>query len=229
MATVRRSAHARTRYRCARGSGDWDRRQRGERSRSCKEQAPHRTRCPVLAPSSGETEMGRLWTDVRDDRSCRLYSPPAVRFAYSLNREGDRPRQHLFDYEEHSRPRHTQTAIFLRAAQSMKWRAGRALGASSMKSISLNTNRPLPKLWSASVSFTLSAVKIRGSPPEHGSPRDKPKQSRLLASLDDWMDPLSAIAQVRFGSGYPLCTLAMACPHSPRRQWTSLYRSIRAE
>jgi len=50
---------------------------------------------PVLAPGNGKTKIGRLWTYVRDDRPCGETTPPAVWFAYSSDRRGEHPRQHL--------------------------------------------------------------------------------------------------------------------------------------
>jgi len=53
------------------------------------------TPVPVLAPGNGATKTARLWTYVRDDRPAGDASPPAVWFAYSPDRKGDHPQQHL--------------------------------------------------------------------------------------------------------------------------------------
>jgi transposase len=53
------------------------------------------TPIPVLAPGNGKTKTGRLWTYVRDDRPADDQSAPAVWFAYSADRKGEHPRQHL--------------------------------------------------------------------------------------------------------------------------------------
>jgi transposase len=53
------------------------------------------TPIPVLAPGMGKTRTARLWTYVRDDRPAGLDTPPAVWFAYSPDRKGEHPRQHL--------------------------------------------------------------------------------------------------------------------------------------
>ena len=50
---------------------------------------------PVLAPGLGKTKTGRLWTYVRDDRPAGDATPPAVWFAYSPDRKGEHPREHL--------------------------------------------------------------------------------------------------------------------------------------
>jgi transposase len=53
------------------------------------------TPVPVLAPGNGKTKTGRLWTYVRDDRPAGDNTPAAVWFAYSPDRKGEHPRQHL--------------------------------------------------------------------------------------------------------------------------------------
>jgi transposase len=56
------------------------------------------TPVPVLAPGNGKTKTGRLWTYVRDDRPSGDKTPPAVWFAYSPDRKGENPQQHLKSY-----------------------------------------------------------------------------------------------------------------------------------
>jgi len=56
------------------------------------------TPVPVLAPGNGKTKTGRLWTYVRDDRPAGDETPPAVWFAYSEDRKGEHPHQHLQDF-----------------------------------------------------------------------------------------------------------------------------------
>jgi transposase len=53
------------------------------------------TPVPVLAPGQGKTKTGRLWTYVRDDRPAGETVAPAVWFAYSPDRKGEHPAQHL--------------------------------------------------------------------------------------------------------------------------------------
>jgi transposase len=57
------------------------------------------TPVPVLAPGNGRTKIGRLWTYVRDDRPSGDTIAPAVWFAYSPDRRGENPRQHLKRYK----------------------------------------------------------------------------------------------------------------------------------
>ena len=53
------------------------------------------TPMPVLAPGTGKTKTGRLWTYVRDERPAGEKTAPAVWFAYSEDRKGEHPRAHL--------------------------------------------------------------------------------------------------------------------------------------
>jgi transposase len=56
------------------------------------------TPVPVLAPGTGKTKTGRLWSYVRDDRPAGSTDPPAVLFCYSPDRKSEHPRAHLKDY-----------------------------------------------------------------------------------------------------------------------------------
>jgi transposase len=53
------------------------------------------TPVPVLAPGTGKTKTGRLWTYVRDDRPAGSNDAPAVWFVYSPDRKGEHPQRHL--------------------------------------------------------------------------------------------------------------------------------------
>src|ERR1041385_2651388 len=53
------------------------------------------TPVPVLAPGLGKTKTGRLWTFVRGDRPAGDQTAPAVWFAYSPDRKGEHPKEHL--------------------------------------------------------------------------------------------------------------------------------------
>ncbi|WP_232629101.1 IS66 family transposase [Methylobacterium sp. Leaf118] len=53
------------------------------------------TPIPVLAPGSGKTRTGRLWTYVRDERPHGGTRPPAAVFYASADRRGERPLAHL--------------------------------------------------------------------------------------------------------------------------------------
>ena len=53
------------------------------------------TPVPVLAPGTGKTKSGRLWTYVRDERPFGGGGEPAVLFRYSPDRKGEHPLAHL--------------------------------------------------------------------------------------------------------------------------------------
>ena len=50
---------------------------------------------PVLAPGTGKTKTGRLWTYVRDERPAAGQTAPAVWYAFSPDRKGEHPQHHL--------------------------------------------------------------------------------------------------------------------------------------
>ena len=52
----------------------------------------------VLAPGTGKTKKGYLWTYVRDGRAWGARDPPAVWYQYSPSREGRHPQRHLKNY-----------------------------------------------------------------------------------------------------------------------------------
>jgi transposase len=56
------------------------------------------TPVPVLAPGTGKTKTGRLWTYVRDERPFAGARPPAALFFYSPDRKGEHPQRHLKDF-----------------------------------------------------------------------------------------------------------------------------------
>ena len=57
------------------------------------------TPVPVLAPGTGKTKTGRLWTYVRDERPFAGSRPPAALFFYSPDRKGEHPKAHLQDFQ----------------------------------------------------------------------------------------------------------------------------------
>jgi transposase len=56
------------------------------------------TPVPVLAPGTGKTKTGRLWTYVRDERPFASSRPPAALFFYSPDRKGEHPKAHLQNF-----------------------------------------------------------------------------------------------------------------------------------
>jgi transposase len=56
------------------------------------------TPVPVLAPGTGKTKTGRLWTYVRDERPFAGSRPAAALFFYSPDRKGEHPQAHLKEF-----------------------------------------------------------------------------------------------------------------------------------
>lgn len=56
------------------------------------------TPVPVLQPGRTTTKQGRLWAYARDDRAAASETPPAVWFAYTPDRKGKHPSEHLRDF-----------------------------------------------------------------------------------------------------------------------------------
>src|SRR5205814_8587875 len=56
------------------------------------------TPVPVLAPGTGKTKTGRLWTYVRDERPFAGSRPAAAPLFYSPDRTGERPQAHLKEF-----------------------------------------------------------------------------------------------------------------------------------
>ena len=93
------------------------------------------TPVPVLAPGMGKTKTARLWTYVRDDRPAGWDMPPAVWFAYTEDRKGEHPKQHLSSLRAFCRPMAMPAFItYMRAAGLSKRHVGRTFGASSTTS-----------------------------------------------------------------------------------------------
>jgi transposase len=65
----------------------------------CRKLHADDTPVPVLAPGTGKTKTGRLWTYVRDDRPAGDTAAPAVWFAYSPDRKGEHPERHLRKFQ----------------------------------------------------------------------------------------------------------------------------------
>ena len=57
------------------------------------------TPVPVLAPGRGKTTTGRLWAYVRDERPAGCASAPALWMAYSPDRKGQHPQDHLCGFK----------------------------------------------------------------------------------------------------------------------------------
>jgi len=124
------------------------------------------TPMPVLAPGSGKTKTGRLWTYVRDDRPAGEDTAPAVWFAYSEDRKGEHPRQHLKNFKGGLQADAYAGFHHLYGDGAfMKSRAGRMHAASSTRSMSSTHHPQQPRLWPGSALSTRLKMRCAASPP----------------------------------------------------------------
>ena len=146
------------------------------------------TPMPVLAPGTGKTKTGRLWTYVRDERTAGEKTAPAVWFAYSEDRKGEHPRAHLKNFKGACRPMPTRAFItFTMAARSTKWRAGRTPGANSTRFMRRIRRRSPPRRSIASAHCMAS----KKDSWQALDPRREVRQSRARPLLDDlrvWLE-----------------------------------------
>jgi transposase len=130
------------------------------------------TPMPVLAPGSGKTKTGRLWTYVRDDRPAGEVIGPAVWFAYSQDRKGEHPRQHLKNFkgglqaDAYAGFHHLygDGAIYEVAC----WAHARRKFASSTRSMLSIHHRQPPRLWPGSALSMRSKARCAASRPISG-------------------------------------------------------------
>ena len=52
----------------------------------------------LLAPGTGKTATGRVWTYVRDERPWKGEAPPAAWYRFSADRKAEHPKAHLADF-----------------------------------------------------------------------------------------------------------------------------------
>ena len=149
------------------------------------------TPLPVLEPGKGTTKTGRLWVYVRDDRASASADAPAVWFAYTPDRRGEHPQQHLANFTGV-----LQADAF--AGYAELYRSGRVREAACMaharrKIHDLHAVRP-----SAITQEALERIgalyrieeQIRGKPPDE---RRRVRQAQAVPLLEDmkrWFESL---------------------------------------
>jgi transposase len=142
----------------------------------------------VLAPGRGKTKTGRLWVYVRDDRPAAGTAAPAVWFAYSENRRGERPQQHLAHY-------HGILQADAYGGYQAIYDTGRVVEAACWaharrKFYELEQARPSPVTAEALRrigELYAIEVKIRGKPPSE-RPRSRQDQAQpLLDAMQAWL------------------------------------------
>jgi hypothetical protein len=168
----------------------------------------------VLAPGTGRTQTGRLWTYVRDDRPAGNDTPPAVWFSFSPDRRGEHPRTHL--------------SCFRGILQADGYAGFHHLygdGRIQEAACWAHVRRKFYDLHVAHASPIASEAieriaalygieqEIRGRPPGERCEVRRARARPLIEQLQAWMErKLSTLSRkVRGGGGDSLCALALAC------------------
>jgi transposase len=147
------------------------------------------TPLPVLAPGTGKTATGRLWTYVRDARPAGSDTAPAVWFAYSPDRKGVHPRQHLAAF----------TGVLQADAYAgfgALYETGRITHAACWAhvrrrfyEIAQAQDSPLAQeaLTRIGALYAIETA-LRGQPPEQRCAVRQARAGPLLAALHDWLE-----------------------------------------
>jgi transposase len=148
------------------------------------------TPVPVLAPGTGKTKTGRLWTYVRDDRPCGDTSAPAVWFAYSPDRKGEHPQRHLRDFHGtlqadafagfHALYEDASRSICEAACMAHVRRKFYDLEQAHASPIAAEALRRIGELY-------LIESEIRGRPPDQRKQARQTRARPLLDSIEQWL------------------------------------------
>jgi len=143
---------------------------------------------PVLSPGNGCTRTARLWTYVRDDRPSGSTAGPAVWFAYSPDRKGDHPQQHLRDF--HGTLQADGYAGFNRIYESGRVQEAACWAHVRRKFFDLHQSHASPMAGEAlSRIGQLYAIEseTRGCSPDERREIRQVRSRPLLESLHDWL------------------------------------------
>lgn len=146
------------------------------------------TPVPVLAPGNGKTKTGRLWTYVRDDRPAGDDRAPAVWFAYSPDRKGEHPEQHLSGF--HGTLQADGYAGFNRVYEKRGLQEAGCWAHVRRKFYDLHQAHASPLAAEAIVRIgQLYAIEteIRGRSPDERREVRQIRSRPLLASLHEWL------------------------------------------
>ncbi|EFK2540383.1 IS66 family transposase, partial [Escherichia coli] len=146
----------------------------------------------VLTPGRKKAKTGRIWTYVRDDRNAGSSEPPAVWFAYSPDRQGKHPVQHL-------RPFRGILQADAFSGYDRLFSAKREGGAQTEVACWVHARRKIHDVYISSKSTTaeealkriseLYAIEaeIRGMTAEQRLAERQLKTKPLLKSLESWL------------------------------------------
>jgi len=176
----------------------------------------------VLAPGTGKTRTGRLWVYVRDDRPAGDPSPRAAWFAYSPDRGGEHPQEHLRGFRG-----------ALQADAYAGWPRLYATGLVREVACWAHARRPWWDLFLSSkrdpgslAAQALARIRalyeiedeIRGQPPDLRRAQRQARAGPLLKAMRTWLEELlprvSAKSEIAQAIGYSL------------GRWTALTRYL---
>jgi len=147
------------------------------------------TPVPVLAPGNGKTKTGRLWTYVRDDRPAGDRAAPAVWFAYSPDRKGGHPEQHLRQFrgtlQADAYAGFNQLYADGRIQQAVCWAHVRRHFYDLEQA---HTSPIAQKALLRIVALYKVEDQIRGKPPEERRAVRQAESKPLLDSLRQWLE-----------------------------------------
>lgn len=176
----------------------------------------------VLAPGNGKTRTGRLWVYVRDDRPAGDPSPRAAWFAYSPDRGGEHPQDHLRGFRGALQadayagwPRLYATGHVVEVAcwahARRKWWDLFVAGKRDPDSLAAEALRHIRALYDIE-------DEVRGQLPEVRRAQRQARAGPLLKALHTWLEELlprvSAKSEIAQAIGYSLA------------RWTALTRYV---
>jgi transposase len=175
------------------------------------------TPVPVLAPGTGKTKTGRLWTYVRDERPFAGARPPAVLFFYSPDRKGEHPQAQLRDFRGviHADGYAGFNELFVggRIVEAGCWAHVRR----KFFDVHAATGSPIAKEALDRIGQLYAVEKIiNGLPPERRRQRRQLQSKPIAEALAAWAD--STVRQLSRKS-----ELAQAFRYT-RARWTALVR-----
>jgi transposase len=175
------------------------------------------TPVPVLAPGTGKTKTGRLWTYVRDERPFTGARPPAALFFYSPDRKGEHPQAHLKDFRGviHADGYAGFNELFIggRIVEAGCWAHVRR----KFLDVHAATGSPIAKEALDRIAQLYAVEKmINGSPPERRRQQRQLQSKPIADALAAWADQI--VRQLSRKS-----ELAQAFRYM-RARWTALLR-----
>ena len=142
----------------------------------------------MLAPGNGKTKTGRLWTYVRDDRPAGDNTPPAVWFAYSPDRKGIHPQNHLAQFKGVLQA--DAYAGFNALYENGDIHEAACWAHARRKFHDLHAARPSPLTTEALrriAELYLIEAEIRGKPPDQRKSVRQTASRPLLDELERWL------------------------------------------